>query len=73
MISTLDGEILEPDDPPVSNAKTLAEYKASFWDPNTQALRFPHGNGAFTIGPDVLRGVPDTAVIVLRWRFVPAE
>jgi len=73
VISTLDGDILDPDDPPVPGAKTLAEHKATFWDPTTSSLKFPHGRDAFTIGPEILRDVPDTAVIVLRFKFVPTE
>lgn len=67
-IVTLFGEIYEPGHTPHPHArpKTLSELKAKFWDAATSSLRLPFGPHAFTIGPDVLAGVSEGALISIR-------
>lgn len=54
-------EIWEPGDPVFK--RTLGDLKRGFqWDQTTGTLRIPYSaTEAFTIGPDVLAGLPDTA------------
>lgn len=64
-------EIWEPGDPPIK--RTLADLKRNFaWDQSTGALRIKHGNTeAFTIGPEILAGLPDTTPMRVGVVFGP--
>jgi hypothetical protein len=72
-IMYLTGVILEPGDPPVTGAKSLAEHKREHWDASISSLRIDVGPNVFTIGPDVLNGIPDQTQVALTYTFVPAR
>lgn len=64
-------EIREPGDPPFK--RTLGDLKRNFqWDERTGTLRIPYSaTVVFTIGPDALGGLPDTAHVRINSMFGP--
>lgn len=64
-------ELWEPGDPPFRRPDTLAEIKRRYWHPATSTLRIPSGDGEFTLGPDVLAGLPETTIMRLQIMFEP--
>lgn len=64
-------EIWEPGDAPFK--RTLGDLKRNFqWDEATGILRIPFSaTEAFTVGPDVLRGLPDTAHVRINSMYGP--
>jgi hypothetical protein len=64
---TMYGEIYGPDEVPPEPMGRLLQLKAKgLWDPGSLSLKMPFLDGHFVIGPDILRGVPDTAFIRIR-------
>jgi hypothetical protein len=66
---TLYGEVYQPGEVPHPRAMTLAALKAKGnYDPAASSLKIPFLGGAFTVGPEVIAGLPDTAFIWLKWK-----
>jgi hypothetical protein len=68
----LEGEVLDTDAAPDPSAQTVAQLKSKFRDPRSGSLRIPQGASFFTISPEALMGVPETALVVLYLNIVPA-
>jgi hypothetical protein len=66
-IYTMFVDIYAPDERPTTSVQTLASLKAKeTWDPSRTALSWRLGIGTFTLGPEVLRGLPDSTLIRVR-------
>lgn len=64
-------EIWEPGDPPMK--RTLGDLKRGFkWDAAAGTIRISHGDaGEFTIGPELIGGLPDTTPMRVNVMFGP--
>lgn len=66
-------EIWEPGDPPFRTPRTLGDLKRKYkWDPAASTLTVPHtATEAFTLGADVLAGLPDSTPMRLQMMYGP--
>jgi hypothetical protein len=64
-------EIYEPGEALPAKVETLAKVKARWLDPLTGALRIPFGRTVFTIGPDLVQGLPDNTPVQVKFTHQP--